>query len=50
MKTHADNLHPSEDEKSTLTQHIASVQFEYYNSKDESDKTMEEAKLQTINY
>ena len=48
--SHVENLHPSEDEKSTLKQHIASVQFEDYNSKDDSDETINESKLQTIDY
>lgn len=42
VKTHIANLHPSEDEKSTLGQHIASTQFQDCNHKGDSDKTMDE--------
>lgn len=49
MKTHVENLHPSEDEKSTLKQHIASIQFEDYNSKDDSDEWLKAANHWLLN-
>lgn len=50
VKTRIENLHPSEDEKSTLKPCIVSRQFEECNIKIDSDKTMKRAELQTMNY